>query len=262
MIVSDSGRGSASPTALKPIVVTGSGGRLGRAVVPALLAGGFSVRPFDLRPTPGLDPVGGLSLLDRHDLRRVFAGCGTLIHLAATPEDADFDAQLGPNNVTGLHRVLEAAREAGIGRWILASSIQVNLRQSREGPWPVRITDPISPLRWYAATKVLLESVGYSYARDLGIAVLAVRLGWCPRDAEQVDEIERGAIAQDTYLSPGDAGRFIHAAASRPLDPGFHLVFATSRPVRSWVFDPEPARRLLGWEPLDVWPVDALESAS
>ncbi len=247
---------------MKPIVVTGSGGRLGRAVVPALLAGGLSVRPFDLRPTPGLDPVGGSSLLNVDDLRRAFAGAGTLIHLAATPEDADFDSQLVPNNVTGLHRVLEAAREAGVARWILASSIQVNLRQSREGPWPVRITDPITPLRWYAATKVFLESAGYSYARDLGIPVLAVRLGWCPRDAGQAGEIEREAIAQDTYLSPGDAGRFFRAAAEHPLDPGFHVVFATSRPVRSWVFDPEPVRRLLGWEPLDVWPVDALESVS
>ncbi len=259
---SESGKGCPAPETLKPIVVTGSGGRLGRAVVPALLAGGCPVRPFDLRPTAGLDPVGGLSLLDGEALRQVFDGAGTLIHLAATPEDADFDSQLVPNNLTGLHRVLEAARAAGVGRWILASSIQVNLRQSREGPWPVRIADAISPLRWYAATKVFLESAGYSYARDLGIPVLAVRVGWCPRDAVQVGEIEREAIAQDTYLSPGDAGRFFHAAAVHPLDPGFHLVFATSRPVRSGVFDPEPARRLLGWEPLDVWPVGALEFVS
>lgn len=149
--------------------------------------------------------------------------------------------------------MLDAAKAAGVRRWVLASSIQVNLRQSREGPWPVRISDPISPLRWYAATKVFLESAGYSYARDLGIPVIALRLGWCPRDAGQVAEIESEPIAKDTFLSPGDAGRVVRAALEAPVAPGFHVVFATSLPVERWVFDPEPARRILGWTARDRW---------
>lgn len=243
-----------------PVWVTGSAGRLGRAVVAEFRRSGLGVVPYDLQPTPGHEEVPVGSLLDRDALRRSARGASALIHLAATPDDADFDACLVPNNVVGLERVLEAAREAGIRRWVLASSIQVNLGQSRTGPWPVQTSDPISPHRWYAATKVLLESAGYSYARDLGFEVIAVRLGWCPRDAGQVAQIEGEAIAQDTFLSPGDAGRFFRAAVTAPVAPGFHVVFATSRPVRQWVFDPEPAKRLLGWEPLDVWPVDALES--
>jgi hypothetical protein len=154
--------------------------------------------------------------------------------------------------------VLDAAVRQGVRRVVLASSIQVNLRQSRSGPWPVRLSDAPSPLRWYAATKVLMESVGYSYAMDHGLEVVAVRLGWCPRTREQVAEIEGEAIAQDTYISPGDAGRFFRRTVTEPVPAGFHVVFATSRPVRNWVFDPEPARRLLGWEPLDEWPTGAL----
>lgn len=245
-----------------PVVVTGSAGRLGRAVTARLLGLGVQIRAFDRNPTPGVDPRGGSSLLDSAALDRVMAGAGTLIHLAASPQDEDFDSELVPNNILGLERVMRSAARAGVRRWILASSIQVNLRQSREGPWPVRVTDPISPLRWYAATKVLLESAGYSHARDHGIEVLAVRLGWCPRDAGQVREIEEEPIAQDTFLSPGDTGRFFAAAVSGAMEPGFRVVFATSRPVREWVFDPEPARTLLGWEPLDVWPMDALECRS
>lgn len=242
-----------------PVVITGSAGRLGRAVTSRLLDLGVSLRAFDRNPTPVLDARGGASLLDSAALDRTMAGAGTLIHLAATPQDEDFDSELVPNNVLGLERVLRSAARAGVKRWILASSIQVNLRQSRQGPWPVRVTDPISPLRWYAATKVFLESAGYSHALDHDIEVLAVRLGWCPRDAAQVREIEQEAIAQDTFLSPGDAGRFFAAAISGGMAPGFKVVFATSRPVRNWVFDPEPARALLGWEPLDVWPEGALE---
>ncbi len=241
-----------------PVVVTGSSGRIGRAVVRALSEAGVGMRLLDRVPFPGrLDAIVA-DLCDVAALDRAMAGAGALVHLAATPDDADFDQSLVPNNILGLERVFSAATRAGIRRWVLASSIQVNIRQSREGPWPVRISDSITPLRWYAATKVFLESAGYSHARDHGLEVLSIRLGWCPRDMTQVRQIESEAIAQDTYLSPGDAGSLVLAAVTRPVPRGHHVIFGTSRPVRRWVFDPEPGRALLGWEPLDAWPVGAV----
>ncbi len=241
-----------------PVLVTGSAGRLGRAVVAELLFHGHAVRPFDRMPTPGCGDPGGCSLLDPVQLDDALRGCTSLVHLAATPDDLDFATELVPNNVVGLKEVLDAAVRQRVRRIVLASSIQVNLRQSRSGPWPVRLGDPPSPLRWYAATKVFMESAGYSYAADHGLEVIAVRLGWCPRTAGQVAEIEGEAIARDTYLSPGDAGRFFRRSIEAAVPAGFHVVFATSRPVHRWVFDPEPARRLLDWEPLDEWPTGAL----
>jgi nucleoside-diphosphate-sugar epimerase len=219
---------------------------------------GVAVRLLDRVPFPGRPDAIVADLCDVAALDRAMAGGGALVHLAATPDDADFDQSLVPNNILGLERVFSAATRAGIRRWVLASSIQVNIRQSREGPWPVRISDSITPLRWYAATKVFLESAGYSHARDHGLEVIAIRLGWCPRDMAQVREIESEAIAQDTYLSPGDAGSLVLAAVTRPVPRGHHVIFGTSRPVRRWVFDPEPGRALLGWEPLDAWPVGAV----
>lgn len=237
-----------------PVLVTGSAGRIGRAAVAGLLAAGWPVRGLDRVPTPGDVPHRVASLEDEAALREMMSGAGALVHLAATPQDADFEQCLVPDNVTALRRVMEAALEAGIRRWVLASSIQVNFRQSREGPWPVRVTDGMTPWRWYAATKVLMEAVGYSYARDHGLEVVAVRLGWCPRDAGQVAEIEGEPIAQDTYLSAGDAGRLVAATVEVPMAAGFHVVFATGRPVGRTVFDLEPTRQLTGWEPLDSWP--------
>ena len=241
-----------------PVAVTGASGRIGRAAVRALNDAGIATRLIDRVPFPGRPDAFVTELAHGETLDRAFAGAAALVHLAATPDDADFESCLVPDNIMGLERVLSAAVRAGIRRWVLASSIQVNIRQSREGPWPVRVTDSITPLRWYAATKVLLESAGYSHARDHGLEVVSIRLGWCPRDQVQVRQIEAEPIAQDTYLSPGDAGRLVLASVTRPIPKGHHVVFGTSRPVREWVFDPAPARELLGWEPLDAWPVGAV----
>jgi len=246
--------------AVAPVAVTGAAGRIGRAAVRALESASIPVRLMDRAAIPGRpDAVLG-TLLEEGALDRAFVGCGTLVHLAATPDDDDFDRCLVPDNIVGLERVFRAAARAGIRRWIVASSIQVNLRQSREGPWPVRVTDPITPLRWYAATKMFMESAAYSHARDHGLEVIAVRFGWCPRDATHVARIEAEEIAQDTYLSGRDAGRFVLAAVTQPMQPGFHVVFVSSRPVRREIFDLGPARELLGWEPLDSWPLGGVGS--
>ncbi len=43
-----------------------------------------------------------------------------------------------------------------------------------------------------------------------------MRLGWCPRTPEQVEEIRMEEWAQEVYLSPGDAGRFFRPGRRRP----------------------------------------------
>src|SRR5262245_15694879 len=72
------------------ILVTGSAGRIGQAVVGELLARGQKVRGFDIVPTPGLQDgiVGDIS--SAADVRRAVEGVQALIHLAATPDDDDF----------------------------------------------------------------------------------------------------------------------------------------------------------------------------
>src|SRR5438876_3259954 len=98
------------------ILVTGSAGRIGQAVVRELRARGHAVRGFDLVPTPGLNNsvVGDLS--DGATVRRAAEGATALVHLAATPDDDDFLTKLLPNNVVGVYHVLEAARLAGVRR--------------------------------------------------------------------------------------------------------------------------------------------------
>ncbi|HYT87648.1 MAG TPA: NAD(P)-dependent oxidoreductase, partial [Gemmataceae bacterium] len=239
---------------LETVLVTGSAGRVGRAVVAELKARGLPVRGFDRVPTPGADESIVGDITDGQTLLRAAQGAGTLIHLAATPDDDDFLTQLLPNNIVGVYHTLEAARLAGVKRMILASSGQVNWGQRSTGPWPVRVEDPISPRYWYAAAKVFLEAAGRAYADAHGMSVIVARLGWCPRTPEQVQEMKSLDWAPDVYFSPADAGRFFACAVQAPADLRFAVVFAASKPVRKQLIDREPARRLPGYEPRDTWP--------
>jgi uronate dehydrogenase len=236
------------------VLVTGSAGRIGQAVVKELQARGRQVRGFDRVATPGsADRIVG-NLTDAAAVERAMSGVGTLIHLAATPDDADFLTELLPNNVIGVYHVLEAARQAGVQRMVLASSGQVVWHQRLRGPLPVGVDVQPTPRAWYAACKVFLEAAGRAFAEAYPMTVIAVRLGWCPRNRAHVEELQSQEWGPDVYLSPGDAGRFFACAVEASVATPFAVVYATSKPRRRSYFDTDAARKLVGFEPRDTWP--------
>ncbi|MBU6276282.1 MAG: NAD(P)-dependent oxidoreductase [Planctomycetes bacterium] len=244
--------------ASRTVVVTGSAGRLGRAACRELVGRGWQVRALDRRPSPAGESIVA-DLADMPRLVAAFGGAAALVHLAATPDDDDFAARLLPDNLLGLHNTLEAARAADVPRVVLASSGQVNFIQQQEGPWPIRVGDPLSPRGWYAVTKVALEAAGAIHARVTGRPVISARLGWCPRTRDHAGELAASFHGPHCYLSPRDAGTFFAAAVERPLPAGHHVVFVSSLPAEIAIFDPEPVRGLLGWEPADRWPAGACD---
>lgn len=242
---------SASPL----VLVTGSAGRIGQAVVAELTARGLPVRGFDRVATPGVaDAVVG-SITDPAAVQAALSGVHTLIHLAATPDDDDFMTQLLPNNIVGVYLVLEAARAAGVQRAILASSGQVVWNQRSTGPWPIPVDTQVTPRYWYAAAKVFLEAAGRSFSDAQYIpSVIAVRLGWCPRDQDHVRLIAAEEWAQNVYLSPADAGRFFAHAVQAKADLPWAVVYVTSKPPTKELVDLKPTRELFGYAPRDIWP--------
>jgi len=251
----------------KRILVTGSAGRIGRAVVAELVARGHHVIGFDVKPTPGLPSEQSVvaSLTDAEALRGAATGVTSIIHLAASPDDAQFPrgsapndgdnflSELVPSNIVGPYQVMETARKLKIPRVILASTGQVIDGHLKVGNIPVTPDSPPRPRYLYACTKVFLEALGHVYAKEHGIEVLAVRLGWCPRPGQE-EEFRRTEIGPDVYLSPGDAGRFFAATIEVPKLPSFAVVYATSRYVNKHIYDLTATRQLLHWEPRESWP--------
>ena len=237
----------------KKILVTGSTGGVGQAVCNELLKAGHRVTGFDRDLSTGLAHSFGDDITDRQAVLTAVAGMDAVIHLAATPDEADFIDELIEPNVRGLYHVCDAVRQHGVPRLILASSAQVVAGHS----WAqaISIEDGPHVINHYALTKLWAEQMGEMYARVYGIEVIVARLAWLPRDQDHAQELLASSIGVDVYLSPGDAGRFFRACIEAELVPGqFEVVFAASRAVNQLRFDPEPARRVTGFEAQDTWP--------
>ena len=238
------------------VLVTGGAGAIGQVVCRALRAGGQMVRGFDRRPAVEADEGLTGELLDAAALDAACAGMDTVVHLAATTDDADFLTRLVPDNVIGLFHVLEAAVRQRVRRVVLASSIQVVNGCRWPADRPLTVADGTCATNHYAATKVLAEECAKLYARKHGLSTLAVRIGWFARNAGEYARIARSRGGQDIYLSHADAARFFTCAVTSPTPvPGAYAVlFATSRPVHRPGVDLETARTVIGYEPQDVWP--------
>jgi nucleoside-diphosphate-sugar epimerase len=236
------------------VLVTGAAGRIGTAVVRELVRRGYRVRAFDIARASGTPDVVVGDITDAQAVLSAAQGADAIVHLAATPDTADFLTRLLPNNIVGTFHVFEAARAVGVKRLALASSGQVVYWQRFTGPLPIRADSPPTPKDWYAATKLFQEAAGRAYAAEHGIPVIAARLGWCPRGKAHAEELASTAWGPDVYLSPGDAGRFFACAIEAPEHLRFEVVYACSRPVGQGFYDVAPARDLLGYEPRDVWP--------
>ena len=109
---------------VKPILLTGASGNLGRMLTKALAAEGFDLRLTDVAPFPDPLPAGArftrLDLNDGVGLLRLAEGCGTILHFGGVSVERPFEEVLGPN-IRGLYHVYEAARREG-ARVVFASS--------------------------------------------------------------------------------------------------------------------------------------------
>ncbi len=158
------------------VAVTGSSGKLGRAVVDDLLEHGWEVVALDRVPSPRSDVVSSAvdltdfgeavealsGLDDRHD------GVDALVHLAAIPAPGlRANAATFANNITASYNTYSAAVRAGVRKIVWASSETVlGLPFEQPPPYvPVDEEYPPRPNSTYSLVKVLEEELARQLCR-------------------------------------------------------------------------------------------------
>ncbi|MDP2342939.1 MAG: NAD(P)-dependent oxidoreductase [Deltaproteobacteria bacterium] len=148
------------------LFITGAGGYVGSALVPALLARGYDVVAFDLflygdvlRPHPRLTQVKG-DIRDAALMQKASAGCDAVVHLACISNDPSFDLDpaLGRAiNYDAFRNVIDACDKNAVRRLIVASSTS----QYGVKPAHVDVTEDIQaePITDYARFKIACEQL-------------------------------------------------------------------------------------------------------
>jgi nucleoside-diphosphate-sugar epimerase len=174
------------------VLVTGNLGYVGTVMTPMLQAAGHEVWGYDTGYYERclLGPLGG-SGVDRQvakDIREVvaadLAGVEAVVHLAALSNDptGELDPELtGEINFGGSLRLADAAKRAGVSRFLFASSCSI---YGQSGGGALTEEAEFNPLTAYAVSKVRTEAALHELADD-GFSPVCLRnataYGFSPR---------------------------------------------------------------------------------
>lgn len=165
-------------------LVTGGAGFVGSNLVDALLARGDDVRVLDNFSTgarSNLLHIAGAVEIVEGDLRSfervatAVAGCDVVFHQAAlpsVPRSVQDPLTTSAVNVTGTLNLLLAARDAGVGRVVYASSSSVYgaTRADRKSE-----DLPVTPLSPYGVSKFAAEANCRAFWEVYGLETIAIR---------------------------------------------------------------------------------------
>jgi nucleoside-diphosphate-sugar epimerase len=166
---------------MKRVVVTGSSGKAGRAIVRDLLEHGYEVLGVDLdRPREGAPacPFVRADLTDLGETMEVLKGAEAVVHLANIPAPGLFaPARTFVENVAMNHNVFTAATTLGLHRVVWASS-ETTLGLPFDTPpryAPVDEAHFPLPASTYALSKVVGEASAEQFARWSSVPFVGLR---------------------------------------------------------------------------------------
>ena len=158
--------------------------------------------------------------------------------------------------------MFEAARQAGVGRIVFASSNHATGMYERDHPYSAIVAGryeglepggfqrvdhrmPVRPDGYYGVAKQYGESLGRYYFEEYGIEFACLRIGTFARSNNPLGSVRAFA----TWCSYGDLSQLVQ----KSLDVeslGFEIFYGVSG--NTWRFwDIEHARKRVGYEPRD-----------
>jgi uronate dehydrogenase len=243
---------------IRTVLITGAAGLIGGALRRGL-ASAYTLR--------GLDAKGGGDWR-RADMRKLqsiesaFEGVDAVVDLAAQAREDTPWQEVWENNLPATMNALEAARRAGVRRYVFASSNHVTGMVEREPPYAhivagdyegldpgsiqlLTTADPPRPDGPYALGKLLGEGAARYYADEHGLSAICLRIG-------TVLASNRPSRPRHyaTLLSHADLIQLVDRSLQAPDELRFGLYYGVSN--NTWRFwDIADAGSEIGYEPSD-----------
>ncbi|SOD97501.1 NAD-dependent epimerase/dehydratase family protein [Blastococcus haudaquaticus] len=179
------------------LLVTGSAGHLGEALVRTLRDVGHETVGLDRLASPHTDVVA--SITDRGAVRSALAGADAVLHTATLhkPHVGSHSRQeFVDTNVTGTLALLEEAVAADVGAFVQTSTTSAFGRALTpgEGAPAAWITEDVvpRPRNIYGATKVAAEDLCELVARDHGLPCVVLRTSRFFPEADDSEQVRSG----------------------------------------------------------------------
>jgi NAD+ dependent glucose-6-phosphate dehydrogenase len=239
---------------VESVLLTGAKGSVGTAVREGL-RDEYDWRYLFHNPPP-FEPehpylVG--DVVDEELVAEACEGMDAIVHLAGDPRrDAPWDSVL-ENNIHGTKVIYEAAIDAGIEKFVYASSNHaVGHYETDRKPEIYRTDDDFRldgtelprPGNHYGISKAAGEIIGRYYHDEYGIDVCNIRIGNLTRD-HPPKEYERG---QAMWLSYRDCAHLHDRALKADYD--YEIVYGISDNDRRY-YSLERPKEVLGYRPQD-----------
>jgi nucleoside-diphosphate-sugar epimerase len=226
-------------------LITGAAGEVGSDLRDSLRKPGRELVLLDIaaQAPPEADEQARIvtaSITDLEAMCEAAQDVDAIIHLASLVEGHTWQDYLDVN-INGTYVVLEAARRAGVGRVIYASSHHaVGFTPKLDGGFAPDNMFP-RPDSYYGVCKVSSEALGSLYHDRHGLDVVCVRIG-----SYRQRPNDRRCLWN--WLSPADMTRMIEAALT-VKNPGFRVVWGISNNDRRWMSLDQGV--LIGYHPQD-----------
>jgi UDP-glucose 4-epimerase len=225
------------------VLITGSAGHLGEALVRTLQNTSHAVVGLDIVASSFTNEVG--SIADRSFVKRCMAGVDAVLHTATLHKPhivTHVRQDFVDTNITGTLNLLEEAASAGVGSFVFTSTTSAfggALTPAAGAPaaWVTEDVTPV-PKNIYGVTKTAAEDLCELFHRDYGLACVVLRTSrFFPEEDDQEatrQEYDDGNAKANEYLyrrvdlEDAVSAHLLAVEQARSLGFGRYIISATT----------------------------------